>query len=73
MKMKRFVPGVDSYLSSGIPASLMRFSESDAGEVESRHPSAVSYISLIMERPVTLNDKYRQLCYWRLVVNAENS
>jgi hypothetical protein len=71
--MKRFVPGVDTYLGSGIPASLMRFSESDAGVVESEHPGAVGYIGLIMEQPVTLIEKYRQLCYWRLVVNAENS
>jgi hypothetical protein len=66
--MKRFVPGVDSYLGAGIPASLMRFSEP-----ENCHPHAVDYVELIAEPATSLIEKYRKLCYWRQVVNAENN
>ena len=59
--MRRFVPGVDSYLGPGVPA-LLRFTGPEFGE-----------ISLIEERVTTLSDRFRQLCYWRQVVNAENN
>jgi len=73
--MRRFVPGVDTYLGAGIPASLMRFSEpgSESGTVTSQHPYAIDYVALIAEPATTLLEKYRKLCYWRQVVNAENN
>jgi hypothetical protein len=69
--MRRFVPGVDSYLGAGVPASLMRFSESDSGEGASRNPSYIGDVELIPERPASLIERYRQLCYWRQVIHAE--
>jgi hypothetical protein len=75
--MRRFVPGVDSHRGTGIPASLMRASEPepepDSDHAASRHPSAVDYVALIAEPATTLIEKYRKLCYWRQVVNAENN
>jgi hypothetical protein len=71
--MRRFVPGVDSYLGTGIPASLMRFSEPQSTEVTSVHPAAIEYVALIAEPATSLIEKYRKLCYWRQVVNAENN
>jgi hypothetical protein len=69
--MRRFVPGIDSYLGAGIPASLMRFTESDDGA--SGGLTEIHDIALILEKPTTLIEKYRQLCYWRQVVNAEHN
>ena len=84
--MRRFVPGVDSYLGAGAPASLMRFSDPEPPTALAPAPapapsegvktgqfSGFDSAALIMERPVTLIEKYRQLCYWRQVVNAENN
>ncbi|HXQ44659.1 MAG TPA: hypothetical protein VN816_08475 [Acidimicrobiales bacterium] len=67
------MPGVDSYLGAGVSDSLMRFSEQDSGDVASRQPDEVGDIELIREQAPTLNDKFRQLCYWRQVVNAESN
>jgi hypothetical protein len=66
--MRRFVPGVDSYLGTGAPASLMRFSDPESNE-----PSAVGNVELITEKTTSLSEKYRQLCYWRQIVNAEHN
>jgi hypothetical protein len=70
--MKRFVPGVDSYLGMGVPSSLMRFTEADSGVVPEAS-AGVGHVRLIMGEPQTLGEKYRQLCYWRQVVNAEKN
>jgi hypothetical protein len=84
MKMRRFVPGVDSYLGAEVPASLMRFSEpapqrasagvgpSSDGDGPGRF-RGIETTALINEQPTTLIEKYRNLCYWRQVVNAENN
>jgi hypothetical protein len=71
--MKRFVPGVDTYLGIGVPDSLMRFSEADSGDIANHLPADVGDVELIKEQATTLNEKYRQLCYWRQVVNAETN
>jgi hypothetical protein len=71
--MRRFVPGVDSYLGGGSPESLMRFADPNAEDAEGGQLASVGDISLILEKPVTLIEKYRQLCYWRQVVHAENN
>jgi hypothetical protein len=66
--MRRFVPGVDSYLGAGAPSSLMRFSDPASNE-----PSGVGDVELTTEKTTTLSEKYRQLCYWRQIVNAEHN
>jgi hypothetical protein len=71
MDMRRFVPGVDAGLATGIPASLMRSSE--LGSNGDGPHDGIGDVRLITERATTLIDKYRQLCYWRQVVNAENN
>jgi hypothetical protein len=71
--MRRFVPGVDSRRGSGIPAALMRAPEPNSSDVVNTHPSAVDYVALIAEPATSLVEKYRKLCYWRQVVNAENN
>jgi hypothetical protein len=71
--MKRFVPGVDSYLATGIPPSLMRFSDPASDTVTSRHPSAIDDVALIVENATSLSETFRNLCYWRQIVNAENN
>jgi hypothetical protein len=71
--MRRFVPGVDSYLGMGTPASLMRFSDPDGRDLAGRQLASLEDVTLILERPVTLIEKYRQLCYWRQVVHAESN
>ncbi len=52
----------------------MRFSESghESGAGDGDR-SGIGYIALIKEPATTLIDKYRKLCYWRQVVNAENN
>jgi hypothetical protein len=51
----------------------MRSSWPDLGDGSSQHPAAITYITLIVEQPSTLADRFRQLCYWRQVINAEHS
>jgi hypothetical protein len=70
--MRRFVPGVDSYLGVGTPDSLMRFSDPDGRDLAGQLAS-LDDVTLILEKPVTLIEKYRQLCYWRQVVHAESN
>ena len=70
--MRPFVPGDDPSSGAGIPASLMR-SSSPHGDVISCHPHAIEYVALIAEPATTLLDKFKKLCYWRQVVNAENN
>ncbi len=71
--MKRFVPGVDSYLGEGVPPSLMRFSDPTPDTETGSRPSAIGEIDLIAENATSLSEKFRNLCYWRQVVNAENN
>jgi hypothetical protein len=57
--------------------SMMPFSEPGSSDESSAGPSypllGIEGVSLIMENATTLTEKYRQLCYWRQVVNAENN
>jgi hypothetical protein len=69
--MKRFVPGVDSYLGAGVPASLMRFSESESGEDAVTRRSTLGSATVITTGAGSLSEKFRRLCYWRQVINAE--
>jgi hypothetical protein len=71
--MRRFVPGVDSYLGAGVPASLMRFSESDSGEDALMLRSDLGSATVITTGAGSLSEKFRRLCYWRQVINAENN
>jgi hypothetical protein len=71
--MERFERGVDANRGPGIPASLMRSSWPETGDGSSQHPAAITYITLIVEQPSTLADRFRQLCYWRQVINSEHS
>lgn len=71
--MRRFVPGVDSYLGTGVPSSLMRFSEPESSDPVLQSGGRDRCIPLISERATSFMERYRQLCYWRQVVNAENN
>jgi hypothetical protein len=71
--MRRFVPGVDSYLGAGVPSSLMRFSEPESSDAVGPADGHDRRIPLISERATSFLERYRQLCYWRQVVNAENN
>jgi len=70
--MRRFVPGVDSKLGSGFPPSIVRSSAVESG-VAVAGRIVIEDIQLISDDGTTLIEKYRRLCYWRQVVNAENN
>jgi hypothetical protein len=51
----------------------MRFSEPESSDVVSQPPGGEVNVSLITEQATSFIERYRQLCYWRQVVNAENN
>jgi hypothetical protein len=71
--MRRFVPGEDPYLGAGVPSSRLRFSEPASSDAVRRPAGRDRRICLIGEEPTSFMERYRQLCYWRQVVNAENN
>ena len=71
--MERFDRRVDLNRGAGIPASLMRYSEPEASDGLSSHPAAIAYMTLIVEQPSSLAERFRQLCYWRQVINSDCS
>ncbi|HVC68917.1 MAG TPA: hypothetical protein VNC61_01500 [Acidimicrobiales bacterium] len=57
-----------------IPASTMGNDEPGSTDVlVNRLISQVGMATLISWQTTTVHDKYRQLCYWRQVVNASNN
>jgi len=66
--MRRFIPGVDS---ADVPG-VVRASELVPGEDPGDRVVLVD-IALIADEATTLVEKYRRLCYWRQVVNAESN
>jgi hypothetical protein len=73
--MRRFVPGDDPEPEPGFPASSMRFSErepaDDAAGGSVTDVGATATVIPLEAR--SLSDKYRRLCYWQQVINAENN
>ncbi|MGH9018841.1 MAG: hypothetical protein ACRDY1_13910 [Acidimicrobiales bacterium] len=62
MEVRPFVPGDDSHLGAGVPPWLRE------------HPGVeLRDVMLIKENATTLSDRFRQLCYWRQVVNAKSN
>jgi len=53
--------------------SMMPFSEPESSDEPSYPLLGIEAVNLITENATTLTEKYRQLCYWRQVVNAENN
>jgi hypothetical protein len=53
--------------------SMMPFSEPESSDEPSYPLLGIAGVTLIVENATTLTEKYRQLCYWRQIVNAENN
>ena len=62
MEVRPFVPGDDAHLGSGMPPWLKQYPAVTLRDV-----------TLIKENATTLSDRFRQLCYWRQVVNAHSN
>jgi hypothetical protein len=72
--MRRYEPGADSHRGLVIPASLVRSHEPGSTDaLVNRLLTDVGAATLISWQSTSLDDKFRQLCYWRQVVNSTNN
>jgi len=72
--MKRFEPDEVSRRGMLIPAPVARRDEPGSTDVlVHRLMSEVGATTLISWQETSVGDKFRQLCYWRQVVNASNN
>ncbi|HEY7948445.1 MAG TPA: hypothetical protein VID75_12280 [Acidimicrobiales bacterium] len=72
--MRRFEPDEDSRREMLIPASVVRRDEPGSTDVlVNCLMGQVGATALISWQHTSVGDKFRQLCYWRQVVNASNN
>jgi len=73
-EMRRFVPGVGAHLGTSISVALVRSLAPEAREILVRHLlTQCGGTTVIDATGTSLSERYRQVCYWRQVVNARNS
>jgi hypothetical protein len=72
--MRRFEPGKDSRRGMMIPASVTRSDEPGSTDaLVNRLIGDVGVATLISWQGHSAEDKFRQLTYWRQVVNSSNN
>jgi hypothetical protein len=72
--MRRFVPGGGAHLGTSISAALIRSSAPESREaLIGLLRSQAGSMTLITGTGTSLSERYRQVCYWRQVVNAHTN
>jgi hypothetical protein len=72
--MRRFVPGIDTRAGMEIPVSVATRQEPGSTDALVNHLlGQVGVATVITWESPSVSGKFRQLCYWRQVVNTANN
>jgi hypothetical protein len=72
--MRRYEPDEVSRRGMTIPASVVRSDEPGSTDaLVNRLVGQAGIVTLISWQTTSVGDKFRQLCYWRQVINATNN